>query len=340
MRQYQQIITNPGGSSLIQVVPSCWIMNGSSLIVRDGQVAFFSCNGIVSEPYPPGRHSINTGESPFFVRLRNFMTGGNPALECSVFYVATEIETTWQMGTGEILFKDQIHGLSMRAKAGCSIRFSISNARRLLKKLVGMYRDQFNEDDIEHAMQMVILPGIKDGLSSYLSTNNLYSLNANLRDINSFMIGELAETLEDFGISLKGFAFTGINIPTEDLDRIRKLEDTVAQGKANTEVEKQHMDTIYGSLNQRTMTEVLTGIPRRPNDALVTNGQQVNNQNIAQAFASLPLQIALMQQYVETMREPMNEFFRRTGSRDRSATTSRTAEGHNNEPPSLPTDGE
>lgn len=102
---YQSIIRDPGGSGLIRIQPDVCgqhaaVVNGSILIVPPGTTAFVAINGVLSQPYGPGRYEIFTGVDPFFVRLRSLLTRGDPGTAVSVFFVSTERSRFVRLGTG------------------------------------------------------------------------------------------------------------------------------------------------------------------------------------------------------------------------------------------------
>lgn len=88
---YQSVIRDPGGSSLVRIQSDVCavspIVNGSILLVPPGTHAVVACNGALSRPYGPGRWALFSGVDPFFVRLRNIMTQGDPGISVSVFFV-------------------------------------------------------------------------------------------------------------------------------------------------------------------------------------------------------------------------------------------------------------
>lgn len=58
------IFRDPGGDNIVRVAETIYCANGSVLIVPAGSVAYFVLNGIISEPYRPGRYEINLNPWP------------------------------------------------------------------------------------------------------------------------------------------------------------------------------------------------------------------------------------------------------------------------------------
>ncbi|MEN6595123.1 MAG: SPFH domain-containing protein [Clostridiaceae bacterium] len=310
---YQSVIRDPGGDRLVRIVPDFVCVDGSVLIVPADTVAFFICNGIVSEPYGPGRYTLNTGISPFFVRLRNIMTNGDPAVSVSVFFVATSRETCMPLGTGEIVFNERRFQLSMKAKASVSVRYRISDPSMFLKRLVGRYSSQFHEEDLEPALQSMTAAPVREQLGRYLAQISIAEMNNNLTRIGNNMAASLAPIFTEYGMQLREISIVGVNIPDGEMARLQELEREHAQGRVQTDVEKYNLEQVYGTIDRRTMVEALTGVPR----GQARGGQpapppQGGMGGMAGMMAALPVQMALATQMAAAMRPPVEEMTRQS----------------------------
>ena len=147
----QRVIRDPGGNSLIRVIPELCgpgrtVVNGSVLLVPAGTQAFVALNGQVVGPYWPGRYELMTGVDPFFVRLCNLMTGGEAPVSVTVFFVSTQKTKFMQLGTGPIPFEERRYHLTMEALASCSLAYRITDPLRTLETMVGTYQAVFSDD--------------------------------------------------------------------------------------------------------------------------------------------------------------------------------------------------
>lgn len=326
---YQSIISDPGGDRIVRIVSNIQCVNGSILLVPADSVAYFVCNGIISQPYLPGRYEVNTGISPFFVRLRNIMTNGNPAITVSVFFVATKIENVIQMGTGDVIFKENRFNLLIKALSSFSIRFLISDSLLFVQRLVGMHTSQFSQEDLEPAIKALILLPIRQSLGRYFSRTSVSDFHNNLSLISNNLTTSLRPVFSEYGISLRDISIIGINIPDTELERLRELETEYARGILQTDVEKHNISQIYGNVDKRTLIEVMTGLPR--GTAQVNNCNQVPQGSVggmAGVMASLPLQMAVINQMASVMREPVAEMTRQSNLFSRNEPGSRESENH------------
>lgn len=301
---YQRVITDPGGNSLVRLIADGIVVNGSILAVPADSVAFVVINGHISNPYSPGRHTINTGVDPFFVRFRNIMTNGNPGVTCQIFYVNTVKENCSQGGTGNMIFQDSRYRLSMTAKAAYTIRYTISNPRAFLRQLVGMHNNSFDQEDVQPAIDSMILPVIKEAVIASLSNSTVHTVQSNLTGIATDSRGRLENDLVHYGISLKAIAVTSINISEEDMKRLREIEETEARGRVATSNEVDNIERVWGGdVNIRTMAEVLTGSVRGPATPNAGRGEMAQ---IGGAMAMMPMQAALMGQYMNQINNQMS----------------------------------
>lgn len=310
---YQSVIRDPGGDRLVRIVPDFVCVDGSVLIVPADTVAFFICNGIVSEPYSPGRYTLNTGVGPFFVRLRNIMTNGDPAISVSVFFVATRRETCLSLGTGEIVFNERRFQLSMKAKASASIRYRISDPGTFLQRLVGRYSSQFHEEDLDPSLQAMTAAPVREQLGRYLSQISISEFNNNLTRIGNNLTASLRPVLAEYGMQLREISVVGINISDAEMARLQELEREHAQGRVQTDVEKYNLEQVYGTIDRRTMVETLTGVPRgQTRSGQTTPPPQGGMGGMAGMMAALPVQMALATQMAAAMRPPVEEMTRQS----------------------------
>lgn len=308
---YQSIIRDPGGNGLIRIHPDACgqysaIVNGSILIVPPGTTAFVAVNGTLSRPYGPGRYEIFTGVDPFFVRLRNIMTRGDTGTTVSVFFISTERSKFVKLGTGEFPFQENRFHLTMKALASCNLSFTIFNPLKLITKLIGSYSSAFSDDDIDPCIEQIVLTPIREAISREISKLNVTEFNSRLSYIGSIAIDTIRTDLAEYGIKLEYFNLAAINIPDSEMQRLYSLEQDYASGKVRTDLELDNLKRVWnGNVNNRTMGEMMTGIPSR---GQAYSGDTVCNSNGSEAgIASMMMQMMMLSQMLPAFREPLNE---------------------------------
>ncbi len=335
---YQSVIRDPGTGGLIRVVPDvsgpCTaVVNGSILLVPAETTAFVVINGIVSPPYGPGRHELFTGVDPFFVRMRNIMTNGDTGTSVSVFFISTRKEQFFRLGTGEILFHERVHNLTMKALASCNLTFTVSNARRLLEKMVGAYSTSFTMDDLEPCLEQLVLTPVREALSRELAAREIVQFNASLTAISAKASGAIAAAFASYGLQLVRFALTGINVPAEEMQRLNQLEQSRAEGR-NRIIEEQDILTLIwnGDVGQRTIAEMLTGISARGGQN-AGGGQRGGGMD---STASAMIQAMMLPQIMQMFQNPLNSMVQHTNLFGGTQTPQNREDTPAEAPPPLP----
>ena len=334
---YQSVIRDPGGNGLIRIQPDVCgpysaIVNGSLLIVPPGTTAFVAINGLLSQPYGPGRYEVFTGVDPFFVRLRNIMTRGDSATSVSVFFISTEKTTFIRLGTGEFPFREHRFNITMKALASCNIAISVLDPLTILQKLVGSYSSTFSEDDIEPCIQQLVVSPVREAVSKEISNLDVADFNSRLS-----VIGRAAETtirakLSMFGIKLESFDITSISIPESETSRLNELEQECAKGKTRTDIEEDNLQRIWNrNVNNRTLSELLTGIPSRGQTPVINNSSSSANGSM-----SMMMQMMLLSQILPALREPVSELTRHTDMFSGTQTGAQDHTSSANSPPPIP----
>ena len=294
---YQRVIRDTGTRELVRVSPNIGsdreaVVNGSRLIVPPQNVAFVSVNGELSEPYPPGRHEIFTGTSPFFVRLRNLMRHGDAAVDVRVFFVSQGKTSFLSMGTGEMLFCDKRFRVTLKAFALCRVTYTIADPKRVLTRLFGAWRDAFDEEEFTQCLEQTIRMPVREVMSRRLSVCEAANLSASLPELTRAARGSVAEAFAEYGLRLLDFGVTALNLPEDQQRLLNDLEREYASGRTKTDLEADNIARIWGGdVERRTRAEMLTGVSNR--------GQAAPN--AASSMAQMMLMAQMMPQITRRM---------------------------------------
>lgn len=336
---YQSVIRDPGGDGLIRVLPDAWgqnpVVNGSLLLVPPGTVALVNINGSLSRPYGPGRYELFTGVDPFFVRLRNLLTRGDPGTTVSVFFISTEKTVFLRLGTGEFPFREHRFQLTMKALAACCLSFSVSDPRTLLEKLVGSYRSSFSQEDLEPCIEQLMLAPVREAVSEAIGRLDITAFNSHLSHIARLSTAAIRTRLSDYGIRLERFDLTAINIPDGEMQRLYRLEQSFAEGKTRTDLELDHLQRVWkGSTDRRTMSEMMTGLPSRGQAPVGGAGGGPGGN--AGGMAPMMMQMMMLSQMLPALREPLSEMTRHTDLFGGSPSGAQESTSSANTPPPMP----
>ena len=335
---YQTVIRDPGTNSLVRIVRNVCdsnnaVVNGSILIVPAGTTAFVAVNGIVSKPYGPGRYELFTGVDPFFVRLRNVLTQGDTGTSVTVFFVSNQKLRHVQTGTGEITFKEHRFNLTMKAFASLNLAYSIGNPRRFIETMVGTYSTDFTQEDIDPFLENLVLTSVREALATELGSLEITQFNANLRRISSMAVNPITGSFSAYGLKLARFDVVSINVPEQEMKRLHSLEEDFASGKTRTDIEADNLQRIWGgNVNNRTMGEMLTGLPSR-GQAPQQGGGTVHN---GMSTMNPMLQMMMFSQIWPLLREPFNTMTQHTDIFGQTPGTAQQSTSSANAHPPIP----
>ena len=325
MMMHQVIFRDPGGSDPVRIIYNTVCPNGSVLIVPPDTTAFFSCNGVMSEPYLPGSYEINTGLNPFFVRLRNLMTAGDPAIYISVFFVATGRRVTLTAGTGDFVFAESKYKITMHAAAAYTTIFYVSKPRILLERMVGMH-GAFTDEDFNPVMNSIIQGPIRQALTKKLMETPYYQVQSNLIGLGISVTGQLRESYNHWGLTLEQVTINSININEKDIEKLNRLEEIRAEGTIKIDVEKDELKRIYGDdLGRRTSVRATENFTSNPGMA----------GNPGAMLAALPTALYLGERLLSGVRPDLDNLMRGRDifRENQNEESSRTSNQEQQEPP-------
>ena len=91
-------------------------------------------------------------------------------------------------------------------------------------------------------------------------------------------------------------------MPEEEIRRLYELEEKLAGGRVQIDLESDHLKRIWGNdLNKRTLTELLTGIPSRGPGNTGTGGDGANTYG-NNGVSSDIMRMAMLQQLLPQLR--------------------------------------
>lgn len=309
---YQSVLRDPGGDSLVRIISDITngnraVVNGSLLIVPSGTKAFVVINGIISPPYPPGRYELFTGTDPFFVRLRNIMTRGDPGTSLSVFFISEHKYSMLTGGTGETMFREKRFDLTLHFLAAYNLTYCINDAGLFLRHYVGTYSEAFSEEGSEQFIRQTALMPIRDTLSNSLSNLRSSDFNSQLTTLSDRVTPLIARPLSEYGIGIRYVNVTGINIPPSDITRLNQLENEYAQQKLRTDIEKDNLERIWqGSTNNRSIAEAMTGITSAGRIPPSVNNETSQSSGMISDMMKFMLMMQMMPQVKDMMNGMMS----------------------------------
>lgn len=184
---------------------------GSTLFVRQGEIAILENNAELSSVFEPSRYTLTTENYPIISRFRNMLTGGISAYSCRIHYFRTGISKSIFWGVGDIRIYDSQNRYAKLGAAG-TYRYKIDNPGVFIKNVV--CRNEFvNQEKVLEYLETQIASIAKQHLSNYLKQHRDSLLEAvnEVIDIANYISPNLEDALDEFGLSLNNFVVEAVN---------------------------------------------------------------------------------------------------------------------------------
>ena len=188
------------------------IKNGAQLIVRESQAAVFVHEGQIADQFPPGRYTIDGGNTPILSKLGAWKYGFNSPFKAEVYFVNTRQFTDLKWGTpNPVMMRDSDFGMvRLRAFGIYSIR--VADPQSFIKEIAGT-NARFVTEDVEGQLKRTLVGGFSDALGE--SKIAALDLASNYDELGQFTRTKLNEEFRTFGLELTKFVIENISLPQE-----------------------------------------------------------------------------------------------------------------------------
>jgi len=191
------------------------IMNGSSLTVREGQVAVFMKDGRIADVFAPGRYKLHTANLPILTSLMSWSKGFNSPFKCDVYFIETSQFSGQKWGTSNpFAMRDKDFGI-IRVRGYGKYSFRVTDAKLFMQTFAGSKREFTTEAVGEHVRGIILseLTGIIAG-----SGLSAIDLSSSLLKLNEICLKELKDDFERIGLALVSFVVENLSFP-EDVEK-------------------------------------------------------------------------------------------------------------------------
>ena len=210
-----------GANTLVWKHPMTDFVMGSQLIVHETQEAIFLRNGEALDSFPAGRYDLETGVLPKMNSLFKLPAQGQP-FHAEVYFVnlTTLMNIKWGTSSKVGLF-DPISGLHVELGASGAFNLRVSDARRLLMRLVGtadaLTQDQLFSGETGY-FRTLIMNRVKSNLARIIKDNhvNVLELDERLDSISAHLQTAINENLAEYGLTMPEFFVSNIVTPDDD----------------------------------------------------------------------------------------------------------------------------
>jgi membrane protease subunit (stomatin/prohibitin family) len=188
------------------------IKNGAQLIVRESQTAVFVHEGQIADQFPPGRYTIDGGNTPILSKLGAWKYGFNSPFKSEVYFISTKQFQDMKWGTpNPVMMRDADFGMvRLRAFGIYSIR--VTDPPAFLKEIAGTTA-RFVTEDVEGQLKRTLVSSFSDALGE--SKIAALDLASNYDELGKFMRGKMNDDFKSWGLELTKFVIENISLPQE-----------------------------------------------------------------------------------------------------------------------------
>lgn len=210
---------------------------GTQLIVHESQEALFFKDGQALDLFGAGRYTLETQHLPLVKGIMVSLTNNPNAFQSHVYFInkSTLLGIKWGTDSKVRVF-DPTSGLHIELGAGGQFNLSVTNARKLLLKLVGTSNgvntnDLLGGSDNHGFFRSMIMMNVKSYLAQTIkdSNINILEIDAKLVELSQGLKDKINVVLEEYGLIMPEFFVSRIVTPDDDKNFIRLKEQFAAE---------------------------------------------------------------------------------------------------------------
>jgi excisionase family DNA binding protein len=199
---------------------------GSQVIVREGQIAVFFREGRALDSFPPGRHTITTGNIPLLIDLIGRAFDGRTPFPAEVYFVNVREFPDVKWGTPQpIIVRNQGMGLGVALlQAFGNYSFFISHPQQFVSQIVGA-QGIYTLNEIQGRFRTILLAKLADMLGELGTRGNKTVLDI-IALTEELQAGVRAKAQEEFlalGVTLKTFGIESIKPSEKSAEELRAM---------------------------------------------------------------------------------------------------------------------
>src|SRR5687768_7682346 len=217
------------------------IKNGAQLIVRESQAAIFVHEGQIADQFPPGRYTIDGGNTPILSKLGAWKYGFNSPFKSEVYFVNTKQFTDMKWGTSNpIMLRDADFGIvRLRAFGAYSLR--VADPSQFIREVAGT-NGHFETEDIDGQLKRAIVTEFSDAVGEMKIP--ALDLAAQYKEIGEAIRAKINQDFNSYGLEVTKFYVENVSLPPEVEAAMDKRASMGALGDANRYTQFQAADEI------------------------------------------------------------------------------------------------
>lgn len=188
------------------------IMNSSTLIVRESQVALFVHKGEIADVFGPGTYRLNTENIPFLTKMMSLPTGFNSRIKAEVYFINTKQFMGQKWGTqNPIMMRDADFG-TIRLRGFGTFSYKVDDAKTFMKEVFGT-NPIYRVEDLSVECKAILVSNITDAIAE--AQVPALDLAANYKEIGSKIVEVSQPEFAKMGLKLCKVTVENLSLPEE-----------------------------------------------------------------------------------------------------------------------------
>lgn len=188
------------------------IMTGSTLVVRESQIAMFIYKGKVADVFEAGTYKLSTENLPFITKILSLPTGFESPIKAEVYYINTKQFTAQKWGTqNPIALRDKDFGM-VRLRGYGMYSFRVTDARKFMAELFGT-NDIYTAQEVSEHIRPIVLQAITDTIAE--SKISILDLAANYNEFSDQVVKNSDKEFDPYGLKLEKLVIENLSLPEE-----------------------------------------------------------------------------------------------------------------------------
>lgn len=212
------VFVNLEKGCLLQRYPYDNLSTFAKVTVQEGQQMVFMSEGMYSDTFLPGSHTLTTNNVPFLEKIINIPFGGGSAFKTTLICVSTQRhrfagdDAGWGVGLTIRDYTLSDEGITIKVGAYGSYEFRITNAIAFIREYSSTEHEIWL-DDFAKEFASAISQRVTPILSKFFSQRkvSITEVNNYLVEVAGYAKNEINEYLKDYGVELTKFDVEGIN---------------------------------------------------------------------------------------------------------------------------------
>ena len=245
---------------------------GSQLIVHESQEAVFFKDGQALDLFGPGRYSLETQQLPLLEKAYHLPTDTEGTFHSEVYFINKTVQMAVKWGTPEkVRFIDPLTGTPLELGASGEMNIQVSNARKLLIKLVGTMKGIAWDEgagltkSLQASFRPLISNAVKTNLAAVIKNEaiDILEIDEKLDLISDNLKTKIVEGFEEYGLTIPQFYVTNIVLPEDDpnFKRIRELhtitlQTRMIQAEATVKTAQAQSETMYRTAQEQSKAAI------------------------------------------------------------------------------------